>query len=179
MHDHTKIKRLSRREFGGVVAAGAALPMLVAPQNPPPTPPTRQPDGTPPPQRRLVPDAPPFDAHLEFALTPVALRAEPFPMAQVRLLPNNLYYDAQEWNRGYMARLHADRLLYTFRVNAGLSPGAAKPLGGWEQPENGQRSSELRGHFIGHFLSASALLYASTGDTAAKAKADYMVAELA
>jgi uncharacterized protein len=176
MHDHTKIKRLSRREFGGVVAAGAALPMLVAPQNPPPT---RQPDGTPPPQRRLVPDAPPFEANLELALQPVALHAEPFPMVQVRLLPNNLYYDAQEWNRGYMARLEADRLLYTFRVNAGLPHGAAKPLGGWEQPENGQRSSELRGHFLGHFLSASALLYASTGDTAAKSKADYMVAELA
>src|ERR671930_2259927 len=78
-----------------------------------------------------------------------------------------------------MARLGIDRLLYTFRLNAGLPAGSAKPLGGWEQPENGQRSSELRGHFAGHFLSASALLYASTGDNAAKSKADYMVAELA
>ena len=53
-----------------------------------------------------------------------------------------------------------------------------QPLGGWEQPENGQRSSELRGHFTGHFLSASAQL-AATGDKEAKAKGDYMVAELA
>ena len=53
--------------------------------------------------------------------------------------------------------------LYTFRANAGLPVGSAKPLGGWEQPENGQRSSELRGHFGGHFLSASAQL-AATGD---------------
>src|SRR6266545_7868797 len=176
MCDSKRVKRLSRREFGGLVAAGAALPLLTAAQNPQQT---RQPDGTPPPQRRLVPDTSPFDANLAFALKPVTLGAEPFPMTQVRLLPNSVYHDAQEWNRGYMARLDADRMLYTFRANAGLPLAAAKPLGGWEQPENGQRSSELRGHFAGHFLSASALLYASTGDTAAKAKADYMVAEMA
>jgi uncharacterized protein len=35
------------------------------------------------------------------------------------------------------------------------------------------------GIFAGHFLSASALLYASTGDVDAKSKADYMVAEMA
>ncbi len=122
---------------------------------------------------------PPFDTNLEFALRPIAARTVPFPMTQVRLLPNSVFHDAQEWNRGYMARLDADRLLYTFRANAGLPVGAARPLGGWEQPDNGQRSSELRGHFIGHFLSASALLSASTGDSAAKSKADYMVAELA
>jgi len=46
---------------------------------------------------------------------------------------------------------------------------------GWEQPENGQRSSELRGHFSGHILSASAQL-AAMGDKEAKAKGDSMVA---
>jgi hypothetical protein len=99
------------------------------------------PDGTVPPQRRLVPEVAPFDAHLEFALKSVALRAEPFPMTHVRLRPNSVCHDAQEWNRGDMARLEADRLLYTLRANAGLRVGAARPLGGWEQPENGQRSS--------------------------------------
>ncbi len=100
-------------------------------------------------------------------------------MSQVRLLPGTVFHDAQEWNRGYMARLAPERLLYTFRVNAGLPVGSATPLGGWEQPENGRRSSELRGHFVGHFLSASALLYASTGATDVKSTADSMVAELA
>lgn len=99
-------------------------------------------------------------------------------MTQVRLLPNSIYHDAQEWNRGYMGRLAADRLLYTSRVNAGLPTGSVKPLGGWEQPENGQRSSELRGHFLGHYLTAIAQL-AAGGDKDARAKADYMVAELA
>jgi len=172
-------KRLSRREFGGIVAAGAALPAIVGAQNALPAVPQPQADGTPPPGRRLVPDTPPFDATLQFALNPIPLAAEPFPMTSVRLQPNNVFYDSMEWNRAYMSRLDADRLLYTFRVNAGLATRDAKPLGGWEQPENGQRSSELRGHFPGHFLSASALLWASTGDKAAKDKADYMVAELA
>ena len=173
--------RLSRREFGGMVAATAALPAMVGAQNalPAVAPPQRQLDGTPAPGRRLVPDTPPFDANLQFALNPIPLAAEPFPMSSVRLLPNNVFHDAQEWDRGYMSRLDADRMLYTFRVNAGLPTKDAKPLGGWEQPENGQRSSELRGHFPGHFLSASALLWASTGDKAAKDKADYMVAEMA
>ena len=129
-------------------------------------------------QRPMVPDTPVFDELLTVSRKDVKCRAEPFPMKQVRLLPGSVYHNAQEWNRGYMSRLAADRLLYTFRANAGLPVGSAKPLGGWEQPENGQRSSELRGHFCGHFLSASAQL-AANGDRAAKAKADYLVAELA
>jgi len=192
MSDHERPNGLSRREFGTWVAAGTALPLLAAtgcskPQAPAQTAQapaqtgraTGQLDGTPPPRRRMVPEDPPFGPNLEFAMKPVALKAQPFPMTQVRLLPKGVYHDAQEWNRGYMGRLEADRMLYTFRQNAGLPVGAAKPLGGWERPESGDRSSELRGHFGGHFLSASALLYASTGDKEAKEKADYMVAEMA
>jgi DUF1680 family protein len=129
-------------------------------------------------RRPLVPDTPPFEGKLEFVRKDVELKVLPFPMAQVRLLSGSIFHDAQEWNRGYMSRLPADRLLYTFRVNAGLPTGRAEPLGGWEQPENGQRSSELRGHFVGHYLSATAQL-AANGDKKAKAKGDYMVAELA
>jgi len=137
-----------------------------------------QQSAAPPSRRPLAPDTPPFEDALDFTRRSAAMRAEPFPMSQVRLLPKSIYADAYEWNRGYMARLEADRLLYTFRANAGLPVGNAKPLGGWEQPENNQRSSELRGHFTGHFLSASAQLTAN-GDNEAKSKADYMVAELA
>jgi DUF1680 family protein len=105
-------------------------------------------------------------------------------MTQVRLLAGP-FQDAADWNRGYMSRLPVDRLVRNFRVNAGL-PTDAKAFGGWEQPNpsNGpgqvlHRESELRGHFTGHFLSASAQLYASTGDQAAKAKGDEIVSELA
>jgi len=166
---------LSRRRFSALVAASPAAPTLMAQQTAPsaaPNPNTSQ-------QRRgTIPETPPFQGTIEFTRGDVPLRAEPFPMSQVRLL-QSFYQEAQEWNRGFMARLEADRLLYNFRANAGLPVSAGQPLGGWEQPANGQRASELRGHFTGHFLSASAQLVAATGDRAAKAKADEMVGELA
>jgi len=171
-----KRSRISRREFGVVLAAGAALPLSAAGQGSQTSP--QPPDYVPPP-RPLVAEVPPFSGTLAFTSKPVAPRVEAFPMSQVRLLPGTVFHDAQEWNRGYMSRLAPERLLYTFRANAGLPVGAAAPLGGWEQPENGKRSSELRGHFAGHFLSASALLYASTGAADVKARADFMVSELA
>src|SRR5215475_9768965 len=177
MSDQTNASGVTRRRFGVLAAAGAATALVAQDVQQPNPHPTRLAPGSF--QRPLVPDTPAFDAPLEFTRREVAPKVQPFPMSQVRLLPNNVYFDSQEWNRGYMARLSADRLLYTFRANAGLPVGSAKPLGGWEQPENGQRSSELRGHFAGHYLSASALLYASTGAPDAKSNTDTMVAELA
>lgn len=101
---------------------------------------------------------------------PCALK--PFPLQEVRLLEGPCLA-AQEANRRYLHALEAERLLRDFRLNAGLdAPG--EPLGGWERPD-----CEVRGHFVGHYLSACALMYASAGDEALKAKADYMVAELA
>jgi hypothetical protein len=73
---------------------------------------------------------------------------------------------------GYMAYFPADRLLNTFRTEAGLPAGSANPASGWEQPEDGQLSSELRGHFLGHFHFATAQLV--SGDQEAKAKCDYI-----
>jgi len=171
------IDSCSRRSFGALVAgAAASIPAIAAQQQA-----ASQTTAPPAPgnfRRPLAPDVPPFAGKLEFTRKDVPLQAEPFPMNQVRLLPNSVYHDAMEWNRGYMNRLEPGRLLYTFRANAGLAPGTAKPLGGWEQPENGQRSSELRGHFVGHYLSATAQL-AANGDRGAKAKGDLLVAELA
>ena len=133
------------------------------------------------PQRTPPPD--PFEAPIEFTRKDVALKVRPFAMTAVRLLPGSMFHDAQEWNRGYMSRLAADRLLFNFRANAGLSVGSSQGFPGgrdnWERPADGTRATELRGHFTGHFLSASANLWASTGDKEAKAKGDEMVAELA
>lgn len=161
MSDSEKSELLSRRQFD-VLLSAAGFASAIAAQEPDAGASSRQQDSPRPApgswRRPLVPDTPAFEGPLEFRRSDVPLRAAPFPMGQVRLLPNSVYYDSQEWNRGYMSRLDANRLLYTFRANAGLPVGSAKPLGGWEQPENGQRSSELRDHFAGHFLSASAQL---------------------
>src|SRR5581483_5381825 len=102
----------------------------------------------------------------------VPLKARPFPLQAVRLL-DGPFREAMLRDQQYLLSLDNDRLLHNFRVNADL-PSTAKPLGGWEAPE-----VELRGHSLGHFLSACALMYASTGDARFKTKADAVVAELA
>jgi uncharacterized protein len=102
----------------------------------------------------------------------VALVAEPFPLTAVRLL-DGPFRDAMLVDQAYLLGLDVDRLLHSFRVNAGL-PSTARPLGGWEAPE-----VELRGHSVGHYVSALALMYASTGDIRFKARGDAMVAEFA
>ncbi len=104
--------------------------------------------------------------------TAARLRVQPFDLSQVRLRPGP-FLDAMEVNRRFLLGLDPDRLLHTFRLTAGL-PTAATPLGGWESPVN-----ELRGHFTGHYLSACALLWASLGDEAVKARGTLMVTELA
>ncbi|HUW61944.1 MAG TPA: glycoside hydrolase family 127 protein [Candidatus Bathyarchaeia archaeon] len=102
------------------------------------------------------------------------MRLEPFPLTQVRLLEGR-WNDEMQRDRQYLHDLDVDRLLYPFRKQAGLeAPGDARPYGGWEA-----MSCEVRGHFPGHFLSACALMFASTGDAELKAKADAMVGELA
>ena len=155
---------LNRRGFAAVLAASG-----VAAAAPPQPPPRRS--GPPP-------EVPPFQAPIEFTRQDVPARVRAFPMTQVKLLPG-LAADAAGWNRGYVERLPAARLLYNFRANAGLPVGSAQPFGGWEAKADGKHATELRGHFTGHFLSASAQLYASAGDQEAKAKADEIVAELA
>ncbi len=103
---------------------------------------------------------------------PVALKAEPFSLSDVRLL-DGPFKDNMERDRTYMLSLDAGRLLHNFRVAAGLA-SSAKPYGGWEKPD-----CELRGHSVGHYLSACASMFASTGDVEFKKRADYIVAEFA
>jgi DUF1680 family protein len=114
----------------------------------------------------------PFEETIVFTRNMIPPRVEAFAMTEVRLRPG-VFLEAQEADRGFLKRLDAERLLRNFRINAGI-PTNALPLGGWEAPD-----CELRGHFVGHFLSASALMYAATGDDGVKQKAGYMVGELA
>ena len=103
----------------------------------------------------------------------VSWKVRPFPMGQVRLGEGPCKI-AMEADRQYLHSLPPDRLLHTFRTNAGIS-SSAQPLGGWEAPD-----CELRGHYAGgHYLSACALMYASTGDEDLKKNANTVVAELA
>jgi len=100
-------------------------------------------------------------------------QVSPFPLKDVRLQPG-AFSAAAEANRKYLKTLPTDRLLHTFRLTVGL-PSSAEPLGDWEKPD-----CELRGHFAGgHYLSACALAFASSGDEELKRNGDLMVAGLA
>ena len=99
-------------------------------------------------------------------------RMEPFPLTAVRL-DAGPFLDAVALHRRYMTLFPPERLLHTFRKNAGL-PSAVEPLGGWEAPEN-----ELRGHFVGHYLTACSQMWAGHDDAELKAVGDGLVRELA
>ena len=62
--------------------------------------------------------------------SPVALEAEPFPIAQVRLLAGP-FKEQQDVHAHYLLMVDPDRLLAGFREKAGL-PAKAKRYGGWE-----------------------------------------------
>ncbi len=80
-------------------------------------------------------------------------------------------------NRAYLMELTTRNLLYNYELEAAITHDANIPgdiHGGWESP-----TCQLRGHFLGHWLSAAAMYYAATGDREVKAKADVIVDRLA
>ena len=79
-------------------------------------------------------------------------------------------------NREYLMSLKSENLLLSYRFEAGLYGANTLPEGihgGWESP-----LCQLRGHFLGHWLSAAAMNYQATGDIELKAKADAIIAAL-
>lgn len=177
------LERIDRRRFAALLSGSGALgPLLVAEaagheslrqQAPLPAAPNLN---SSLPRRGTLPEMPRFDETITFARSDVTPKVWSFPMTQVRVLGGGSLR-AEEWNRGYMQRLGADRFVRNFQLNAGIS-SSAKPLGGWETDVRG-RAGELRGHFTGHYLSAAALMYASTADKEFQQKGAEMVSTLA
>jgi DUF1680 family protein len=101
----------------------------------------------------------------------------PLRAGTVKLLPG-LFKQRYDLNRRYIMELRNEHLLQNFYQEAGLWSARHRQEtetihGGWEFP-----TCQLRGHFLGHWLSAAAHLAALAGDGEAKAKADVIVAEL-
>ena len=79
-------------------------------------------------------------------------------------------------NRNYLDELKSNALLQNFYQEAGLNQNFGSKFmahTGWEDP-----SCQLRGHFLGHYLSACAMRYHETGDEEILAKANHIVHEL-
>lgn len=100
------------------------------------------------------------------------LRARPIPLDRIRLHGGPLK-NAQDLTAKYLLELDPDRMLAFYRERAGLAK-KAEPYGGWDGP-----GRNLTGHIAGHHLSAVSLMYRATGDARFKARADYLVRELA
>lgn len=101
-------------------------------------------------------------------ITPKAIS---FNLQDVTLLDSR-FKENQDRNGKCLLNIDINRLLHSWRVNAGISTNAS-PLGGWEALD-----CELRGHTMGHVLSALALMYASTGSEAYKKRGDSLVTAL-
>lgn len=97
-------------------------------------------------------------------------RAQPLPLADIRLLPS-IWADAVAANTRYLLSLEPDRLLHNFRTSAGLPP-KGEVYGGWE-------SDTIAGHTLGHYLTALSLTVAQTGDAECRRRVGYIMGELA
>ncbi len=95
---------------------------------------------------------------------------QPFALQEVKL-KNGIFKNAQDVDLKYILALNPDKLLAPYLIDAGL-PLKAERYGNWE-------SSGLDGHIGGHYLSALAMMYASTGNAELKQRLDYMIVELA
>lgn len=102
------------------------------------------------------------------------LKYKPFDLQDVTLL-DGPFKAAHEANIAYLFRMNPARLLVTFWANAGIPvPAGSKAYAGWESPD-----CALRGHTMGHYLTALSLLVATDQNQAAQQRLTYLVKELA
>lgn len=99
-----------------------------------------------------------------------SIQAWGFNLHHVRLLDGSPFKNAMDKDAAYLLSVEPNRLLHRFYLNAGL-PTKGDVYGGWE-------SEGLSGHTLGHYLSACAMMYASTGEKEFKSRVDYIVGEL-
>jgi len=92
-----------------------------------------------------------------------------FPLNQVHL-SESVFSKALQIDENYIMSMDADRLLAPYLKEAGLKP-KKENYPNWE-------NTGLDGHVGGHYISALALMYASTGDPKVKQRLDYMIDEL-
>ncbi|WP_161888137.1 glycoside hydrolase family 127 protein [Pontibacter russatus] len=100
---------------------------------------------------------------------PQAGPVESFPLSSVTLLESP-FRQAQQVDMQYILALDPDRLLAPYLREAGLPP-KSESYGNWE-------NTGLDGHIGGHYLTALALMYASTGNGELQRRLTYMVDQL-
>lgn len=99
----------------------------------------------------------------------VAAQMQLFNLNEIRL-KDGPFKNAQDVDLKYILALNTDKLLAPYLKDAGL-PTKSNQYGNWE-------NIGLDGHIGGHYLSALAMMYASTGNIELKNRLDYMLTEL-
>jgi len=113
----------------------------------------------------------PVKNDIRFKITPVnEMKAFAFDLSDVKLLVGSPFKNAMDKDAAYLLELEPNRLLHRFYKNAGL-PTKGDVYGGWE-------SEGLSGHTLGHYLSACAMFYVTSGNPEFKKRTDYIVDEL-
>lgn len=107
---------------------------------------------------------------------------KPAEKGSVKILPG-VFRERMDVNRQYLLELDANCLLQNFYLEAGIilpglqvvdNPETANLHWGWEAP-----TCQLRGHFLGHWISAAAKLIAADGEPELRVKLNNIVSELA
>lgn len=107
---------------------------------------------------------------------------KPAEKGSVKILPG-VFCERMDVNRQYLLELDANCLLQNFYLEAGIilpglqvvdNPETANLHWGWEAP-----TCQLRGHFLGHWISAAAKIIAADGEPELRVKLDNIVSELA
>lgn len=107
---------------------------------------------------------------------------KPAEKGSVKILPG-VFRERMDVNRQYLLELDTNCLLQNFYLEAGIilpglqvvdNPETANLHWGWEAP-----TCQLRGHFLGHWISAAAKLIAADDEPELRVKLDKIVSELA
>lgn len=107
---------------------------------------------------------------------------KPAEKGSVKILPG-VFRERMDVNRQYLLELGTNCLLQNFYLEAGIilpglqvvdNPETANLHWGWEAP-----TCQLRGHFLGHWISAAAKLIAADGEPELRVKLNNIVSELA
>lgn len=93
---------------------------------------------------------------------------------KAHLLPG-LFKERADLNRNYLMELKTENLLQNFYLEACVRSDRdfSEQHLGWEAP-----TCQLRGHFLGHWLSSASMLFAQNNDRELKAKLDHIIDEL-
>lgn len=99
----------------------------------------------------------------------IPVQMESFSVNDVKLT-KSAFKHAEDMDIRYLLAIDPDRLLAPYMKEAGLEP-KAENYTNWE-------NTGLDGHIGGHYLSALAYMYASTGHPEIKVRLDYFISEL-